>query len=145
MQMPPVDRSPNWRPPQGADLPPASAARAPDAPDPAETGDRRAPGTTANTSAIGTTVQAPDKTVAPDLPSHDWTTVKKKDPPEPPKEPIYIQLLELIRSMWRASGSAVEMAQAINKTTLQERLAAQARNDEPLTYAAPKVKRIDEM
>src|SRR6218665_3594079 len=68
MQMPPVDRSPNWRPPQGADVPPAGAARAPDAPDPAETGDRRAPGTTANTSAIGTTVQAPDKTVAPDLP-----------------------------------------------------------------------------
>ena len=124
---------------------PAGAARAPDAPDPAETGDRRAPGTTVNT----TTVQAPDKAVAPDLPNHDWAAVKKKDPlqdpPEPPKEPIYIQLLELIRSMWRASGSAVEMAQDINKTTLQERLAAQARNDEPLTYADPKVKRIDEM
>src|SRR6218665_1219355 len=116
MQMPPVDRSPNWRPPQGADLLPAGAARAPDAPDPAETGGRRAPGT----PVTPTPSQAPDKAGPPDLPTHDGAAVKKKgplqDPPEPPKEPIYIQLLELIRSMWRASGSAVEMAQGINKT-----------------------------
>ena len=43
--------------------------------------------------------------------------------------------------MWRASGSAIELAQDVNKTTLQERMAQQARNDEPLTYSDPKVKR----
>jgi len=42
--------------------------------------------------------------------------------------------------MWRASGSAVEVAQDVNKMTLQERLAQQAKN-EPLTYTDPKVKR----
>ena len=70
--------------------------------------------------------------------------VKKKEtveePPEPPKEPISKQLLEFIQSMWRASGSAVELAQDINKMTLQERLAQQVK-EEPLTYSDPKIKR----
>ena len=43
--------------------------------------------------------------------------------------------------MWRASGTAIEMAQEINKTTLQERMAQQVKNDEPITYSDPKVKR----
>ena len=42
--------------------------------------------------------------------------------------------------MWRASGSAVELAQDINKMTLQERLAQQVK-EEPLTYSDPKIKR----
>lgn len=33
------------------------------------------------------------------------------------------------------------LAQDINKTTLQERLAQQVKNDEPLTYSDPKIKR----
>ena len=92
----------------------------------------------------GAIVREPDKPSAPEAPNRDWTATKKKDtveePPEPPKEPIYKQLLELIQSMWRASGSAVEIAQEINKMTLQERMAQQAKN-EPLTYTDPKVKR----
>jgi len=92
----------------------------------------------------GAIVKAPDKPSDPDAPNRDWTEVKKKEtveePPEPPKEPIYKQLLEFLQSMWRASGSAIELAQDINKTTLQERLAQQAKN-EPITYADPKVKR----
>lgn len=92
----------------------------------------------------GAIVREPDKPSAPDAANRDWTEVKKKDtveePPEPPKEPLYKQLLEHIQSMWRASGSAVEMALDINRMTLQERLAQQAK-DEPLTYADPKVKR----
>lgn len=92
----------------------------------------------------GAIVREPDKPSAPDAANRDWTEVKKKEtveePPEPPPEPIYKQLLEFIQSMWRASGSAVEMAQDINKTTLQERLAQQVKN-EPLTYSDPKVKR----
>ena len=87
---------------------------------------------------------APDKPSAPDTPNRDWTEVKKKEtveePPEPPKEPIYKQLLEFIQSMWRASGSAIEIAQDVSKMTLQERMAQQVKN-EPLTYSDPKVKR----
>jgi len=64
-----------------------------------------------------------------------------KEAEEPPKEPIYKQLLELIQSMWRASGSAVELAQDINKTTLQERLAQQVQDRQSPTYSDPKVKK----
>ncbi|MHB1411013.1 MAG: hypothetical protein ACYCXC_15650, partial [Acidovorax defluvii] len=92
----------------------------------------------------GAIVREPDKPSAPEAPNRDWTEVKKKEtveePPEPPKEPISKQLLEFIQSMWRASGSAVELAQDINKMTLQERLAQQVKN-EPLTYSDPKIKR----
>ena len=121
MQMPPVDRSPSWRP-QGADLYSTGASGAPpvrpiNAPNPVESMDRL---------GEGAIVREPDKPSAPEAPNRDWTAVKKKEtveePPEPPKEPIYKQLLEFIQSMWRASGSAVEVAQDVNKMTLQERL-----------------------
>lgn len=92
----------------------------------------------------GAIVKVPDKPSAPDVGNRDWTELKKnetvEEPPEPPKEPIYKQLLEFIQSMWRASGSAVEMAQEVNRMTLQERLAQQVKN-EPLTYSDPKIKR----
>ena len=92
----------------------------------------------------GAIVREPDKPSAPDAPNRDWTAVKEKEalekPKDPPPEPIYKQLLEFIQSMWRASGSAVEAAQEMNKSTLQERMAQQAKN-EPLTYTDPKVKR----
>ncbi len=139
MQMPPVDRSPSWRP-QGADLYSTGASGAvpvrPVQPaNPVESMDRL---------GEGAIVKEPDKPSDPDTRNRDWTEVKKKDaveePPEPPPEPIYKQLLEFIQSMWRASGSAVEMAQELNKTPLQDRLAQEAK-DKPLTYADPKVKR----
>jgi len=140
MQLPPVDRSPIWRP-QGADLYSTGASgavpvRPINAANPVESMDRL---------GEGAIVKAPDKPPAPEAPNRDWTEVKKKEtaeePPEPPKEPIYKQLLEFLQSMWRASGSAIELAQDINKTTLQERLAQQVKNDEPLTYSDPKIKR----
>ena len=139
MQMPPVDRSPSWRP-QGADLYSTGASGAPavraiNAATPVESMDRL---------GEGAIVREPDKPSAPDTPNRDWTAAKEKEavekPEEPPKEPIYKLLLEFIQSMWRASGSAVEMAQDVNKMTLQERLAQQVKN-EPLTYSDPKVKR----
>ena len=93
----------------------------------------------------GAIIKAPDKPSAPESPNRDWTEVKKQDtvkePEEPPKEPIYKQLLELLREMWRASGSAVELAHDINKITLSERMALQAKNDESPTYADPSIKR----
>jgi hypothetical protein len=93
----------------------------------------------------GAIVKAPDKPSAPDSPNRDWTETKKQEtvkaPEEPPKEPIYKQLLEMLREMWRASGSAIELAQDINKIALSERMALQAKNDEPLTYTNPSIKR----
>ena len=130
MQLPPVDRSPLWRP-QGADLYSTGASAAvPVRPIHGE----------------GAIVKTPDKPSDPDTPNRDWTLSEEKKeveetPPEPPKEPIYKQLLEFIQSMWRASGTAIEMAQEINKTPLQERMAQQVKNDEPITYSDPKVKR----
>lgn len=139
MQITPVDRSPNWRP-QGADLYSTGASGAPpvrpvNAAIAAESTDRL---------GEGAVVKEPDKPSAADPENRDWTITKKQEtveePPEPPKEPLYKVLLEHIQSMWRASGTAVEVAQDVNKITQQERLAQQVRN-EPLTYTDPKVKR----
>ncbi|MFT4242997.1 MAG: hypothetical protein QM569_12005 [Acidovorax sp.] len=139
MQMPPVDRSPSWRP-QGADLYSTGASGAPPvrpahAANPVESTDRL---------GEGTIVKEPEKPSDPDTFNRDWTEPEEKEaveePEEPPKEPIYKQLLEFIQSMWRASANAIEVAQEINKTTLQERMAQQAKN-EPLTYSDPTVKR----
>ncbi len=46
-------------------------------------------------------------------PDNDWT-IKRPQPQkveDPPPEPISKRLLEFLRSMWRASGSVVEMSQ----------------------------------
>lgn len=140
MQMPPVDRSPNWRP-QGADLYSTGASGAPavrpiNAPNPVESMDR---------SGSGATVREPDKPSAPQAANRDWTVAKQQEtttqaPPEPPKEPISKQLLDFIHSMWRASGTAVDLAQDVHKTTLQERLSQQVKR-ESLTYSDPTIKR----
>lgn len=141
MQMPPVDRSPHWRP-QGADLYSTGASgavpvRPINPPNPVESMDRL---------GEGAVVREPDKPSTPDTSQRDWTATeaKKKEevktPPEPPKEPLSKQLLEFIQSMWRASSMAIDMADTVNKATLQERMAQQVRK-EPLTYSDPKVKR----
>lgn len=144
MQLPPVDRSPaQWRT-QGADLystgaSGAVAVRPVNAANPVESMDRL---------GEGAIVREPTKPTAPDQENRDWTLpIGKKDKPqdaeEPPKDPpLHQVMLDFIQSMWRASGSAVELAQDINKTTLQERLAQQARDDlQSPTYSDPKVKR----
>ena len=130
MQLPPVDRSPaQWRT-TGADLystgaSGAVAVRPVNAANPVESTDRL---------GEGASLREPTKPSAPDENNRDWTLAEAKkeapkEPEEPPKEPIYKQLLEFIQSMWRASGSAVELAQDINKNTLQERLAQQVQQD----------------
>ena len=140
MQLPPVDRAPQWRP-QGADLYSTGASgavpvRPIHAPNPVESMDRL---------GEGAIVKTPDKPSAPATPNRDWTEVKKQEtvqePEEPPKEPIYKMLIEFVQSMWRASGSAVELALEVNKTTLAERMAQQVKDDQSLTYSDPKVKR----
>ncbi len=73
MQVPPVDRSPAWRP-QGADLYSTCVSAAPpvrhiNAPDPVESVDRL---------GKGAVVRETDKTSAADATKRDWNEVKKK-------------------------------------------------------------------
>lgn len=140
MPLPPVDRAPLWRP-QGADLYSTGASgavpvRPVHAVNPVESMDRL---------GEGAIVKTPDKPSAPATPNRDWTEVKKQEtaqePEEPPKEPLYKMLIAFVQSMWRASGSAVELAQDIHKTTQAERMAQQVKDDPSLTYSDPKIKR----
>ena len=140
MQIPPLDRTQTpWRT-QGADLYSTGASGA------APVRPVNAVNASESVDKIGEgrTVREPEKPSAPDTENRDWTLAEeikqKEEVEEPPKEPISKQLLEFIQSMWRASGSAVELAQDINKMTLQERLAQQVK-EEPLTYSDPKIKR----
>ncbi|MDT0138315.1 hypothetical protein [Acidovorax sp. PRC11] len=141
MQMPPVDRSPNWRP-QGADLYSTGASGAV----PVRPVSGVMPVESADRLGEGVTLREPDKPSDKDLSNRDWTEVEKKakeeaeKAKEPPPEPIYKQLLEFIQSMWRASGSAVEMAQELNKNNPQDQMARDQKN-QPLTYSDPKIKR----
>ena len=141
MQVSPVDRSPNWRPP-GADLYSTGASGAvPVRPvnpaNPVESTDRL---------GEGAIVREPDKPSTPDKSHADWTATeaKKKEEAEkaaePPKETISKQLLEFIQSMWRASSMAVDMVEEANKTAQKQNTAQQVR-EQPLTYSDPKVKR----
>ncbi|WP_027014123.1 hypothetical protein [Comamonas composti] len=88
----------------------------------------------------------PQKPSVSDRENRDWTTHKevqqKQEVEEPPKEPLSKQLLELIQSMWRASAMAVEQAQDVSKSDEVARNKLQPRrDDDPVTYSEPKVKR----
>ncbi len=144
MQLPPVERSTApWRPAPAADLYSTGAGGAV----PVRPVARAHAVESTDRLGEGATVREPTRVSDPDRADRDWTLAEAKkqaaeQAEEPPREPpLYKQLLEFIQSMWRASGSAVEAALEVNKTTLTERLAQQARDDEPLTYADPKVKR----
>jgi hypothetical protein len=143
MQLPPVDRSQGWPPQGGAD--------------PNSTGTSGAvpvrPASSATPAAVGPDrgaqekglVKSPETPSTPDESNKDWTAVRKKDtvdaPPEPPKEPISKQLLEFVQSMWRASGSAVELAQQLNSKSFTQDWQDE-RKSNPLTYEDPsKVKK----
>lgn len=143
MQLPPVDRSPQWRP-QGADLYSTGASgavpvRPVHAPNPVESLDRL---------GQGAVVREPDKpsSAQADKANRDWTlpepekTKETQKAEEPPKEPLYKQLMEMVQSMWRASTMAVDMADMVTKTGQQERMAQNPPQESP-TYADPKVKR----
>lgn len=143
MQLPPVDRSSQWRP-QGADLYSTGASgavpvRPVHAPNPVESTDRL---------GQGAVVREPDKpsSASTEHASRDWTlpepekTKEAKKAEEPPKEPLYKQLIEMVQSMWRASTMAVDMADVVTKTGQQERMAQNPAQESP-TYADPKVKR----
>ena len=143
MSIPPVERNPiQWTNTQGANLYSTGASgpapiRPVQAVNPVESGDKLGEGVTV-------TIKNPEKPTDKSLNDRDWTQVQeqkaKEAEQEPPKEPIYKQLIEHLQSMWRASAMAVEVVQESQKADQQERNMLQVRN-EPLTYAEPKVKR----
>ena len=143
MSIPPVERTPiQWTNTQGANLYSTGASgpaavRPVHAVNAVESADKLGEGVTV-------TIKSPEKPSDKSLEDRDWTEVQEKkvkeEEQEPPKEPIYKQMIEHIQSMWRASAMAVEAAQEAQKTDQQERNMLQVRT-EPLTYAEPKVKR----
>ena len=143
MSIPPVERTPiQWTNTQGANLYSTGASgpaavRPVHAVNAVESADKLGEGVTV-------TIKSPEKPSDKSLNDRDWTEVQEKkvkeEEQEPPKEPIYKQLIEHIQSMWRASAMAVEAAQEAQKTDQQERNMLQVRT-EPLTYEEPKVKR----
>lgn len=143
MQIPPVERTPiQWTNTQGANLystgaSGAAAVRPVHAVNPVESTDQIGEGVTV-------TIKSPERPTDKSVHDRDWTEVQAKQTQEaeqePPKEPIYKQLIEHIQSMWRASAMAVEAAQEAQKTDQHENKMLQVRT-EPLTYEEPKVKR----
>lgn len=98
----------------------------------------------------GAIVHLSEKTGLPDTVQRDWTLAEpqKEAPKEverPPQDPpLYKQLIDIVQSMWRASGQAVQLAEDVNQTTLDARLNQQAPPPMPaesLTYADPSIKR----
>lgn len=144
MRVPPVDRSPQWRP-LGANLYSTGASgavpvRPIHAVNAVESIDKL---------GEGVALHEPDRPSAPDKTNRDWTvneTEKEKPAANAEtqfaaKEPLHKQVVELIQTMWRPSPLAVDMADEVNRTTLQQRMAEQVQNDQPLTYINPSVKR----
>lgn len=143
MQIPPVERNPiQWTNTQGANLYSTGASgpaevRPVHAVNPVESIDKIGEGVTV-------TIKSPEKPTDKSLTDRDWTEVQEKkvkeEEKEPPKEPLYKELIEHIQSMWRASAMAVEAAQEAQKTDQHERNLLQVRTD-LVTYDEPKVKR----
>ncbi len=140
MQMPPVDRTNSL--PQKAE---PSVVATPAAPKVAMA--THEPNQSTVVTVNGELVASPDKPSSQaELPNKDWTEVKKKataeEPPEPPKEPIYKQLMAYLESVWAASNRAVDVAQQVNQAAQAKDAQEQANaNNNMLVYSDPKVKR----
>jgi len=164
MQLPSVDRQPGVRP-AGAALEPSPGPRVvPVQPvNPPE--QVRQPGVINNISQDAVQQALASESVyrsvkdpvqrSPDAerPESDWT-IKRPLPQkveEPPPEPISKRLLEFLRSMWRASGSVVEMSQpqsqnqnmALNQNNPQATPGLLAK--EELTYTPSKIKKNEKL
>lgn len=123
MQLPSIDRQPGVRP-AGAGLVQSDGPKVVPVPPVNPSEPAREPGVVSNISetaqkaqaseAVFRSVQDPvQKSPVADRPESDWT-IKRPQPQkadDPPPEPISKRLLEFLRSMWRASGSVVEMSQ----------------------------------
>lgn len=160
MQLPSVDRQPGLRP-AGADLVSSNGAKViPVAP-------VNPPVTVETPSVVNKINEAPaaaNKVVYTSVSdpaqrgseaqtgSKDWT-IQRPEPEKveyPPPEPISKLLLEFLRSMWRASGGAVEMAQvqnqALQQVNQQNPNAAPGQiAKEELTYSPSKIKKNEKL
>lgn len=150
MQLPSVDRQPGMRP-AGADLAPATAAKVvPVAPvNPPVTSEVQAPPPSV-VNRIGEAAQQPNVVYTSvsdparrgseaSTGSKDWT-IQRPEPEEveePPPEPISKMLMDFLKSMWRASGSAVELAQMQQPPAVVTGQVA----SENITYSPSKIKK----
>jgi len=164
MQLPSVDRQPGARPAGGALEQSAGPKVVPVPPvNPPEPAAAK-PGVVASISddarqanageQVFRSVKDPvQKSSDAQRPDNDWT-IKRPLPQkveDPPPEPISKRLLEFLRSMWRASGSVVEMSQA----QAQSQNVAPNQNNphavpgllakEDLTYTPSKIKKNEKL
>ena len=82
--------------------------------------------------------------------ARDWT-IRRPEPEEvkiPPPEPISKMLLEFVQSMWRASGTAVEMAQQqsqVRSISQDPNVAPGVLAKEVLTYAPTRIRKPENL
>ncbi|WP_027476535.1 hypothetical protein [Curvibacter gracilis] len=147
MQLPPVDRSMNWAY-SGSSQSLAGADNAIST-KPAATTVTNAPTESTIVTVSGQKAASPDKpSSSNDQPNKDWTAVKKKATTEeaktPPPEPISKRLIDFLNSMWKASGSVVELAAeqaSAEANRLEREKQKQGLSTNLLVYTDPKVKR----
>ena len=153
MQLPSVDRQTGLRP-AGADLVSSNGQKVvpvppvnPSTPAPAQ-GVVDKISAAAKSEAVYKTVSDPaTKGSEAATGSKDWTITRPEAEPvkDPPPEPISKMLLAFLQSMWRASGSAIEIAQAqnqslqVNQNNPNATPGLLAKQD--LTYAPSKIKK----
>ena len=162
MQLPSVDRQPGLRL-SGSDLASSNGEKPIPVPPINPAVQARAPGVvnkisdsaalaSASASRVYTRVSDPTQRGLEAATSpKDWTIQR----PEPekvqvaPPEPISKMLLEFVQSMWRASGSAVEIAQAQNQNVQVNQnnplAAAGELAKENLTYSPSKIKKNERL
>ncbi|RUP29700.1 MAG: hypothetical protein EKK45_10315 [Curvibacter sp.] len=147
MQLPPVDRSMNWASPAAGQS--LAGADKVVSTKPAATTVTNAPTESTIVTVSGQKAASPDKPSATnDQPNKDWTAVKKKatteEPKNPPPEPISKRLIDFLNSMWKASGSVVELAAeqaSAEANRLEKEKQKQGLSTNLLVYTDPKVKR----
>ena len=160
MQLPSVDRQPGLRP-SGADLASPNGQKVIPVPPVNPAASARAPGvvnkigdSAAQSSAnkVYNSVSDPAQRGSEAATgSKDWT-IQRPEPEKveiPPPEPISKMLLEFLQSMWRASGSAVEIAQAQNQNNqVNQHNPAAAPGElakEDLTYSPSKIRKNERL
>ncbi|MDD0839057.1 hypothetical protein PSQ40_10780 [Curvibacter sp. HBC61] len=148
MQLPPVDRTMSWAA-YGAGASASAGESERQTPTKPATTVTNAPTESTIITVSGRKVESPDKPSASnDQPNKDWTEVKKKatteEPKKPPPEPISKKLLDFIHSVWKASGSVVELAAteaSAEANRLQNEQTKAGLSTNLLVYTDPKVKR----
>jgi len=160
MQLPSVDRQPGVHPAGAVPLAHAGPKVVPVPPVNPPTATAPQPGvvTSISESAVQASVgeavfrSVPDpvqKGAEAARPETDWT-IKRPQPQkveDPPPEPISKRLLEFLRSMWRASGSVIELAQTqaqaqnlpLNQNNPQATPGVLAKED--ITYTPSKIRK----